>query len=187
MLWNWSLYFILLFFILDMLSAEIVQYLKVKKVKSQPKEAEDAIAAPTVTYAIISMLFLAVSIAIIHLAVVLYHPTINLQNEIWNFLTYVELGIPQGIILIPLVVFMAYSQYRIDFEMPKRYLIEQEKPLWKSHLKERFVITAFASMMMLFATAYNMKEWLILSIILVVMTLYSYLQGIERIKQISGQ
>ena len=112
----------------------------------------------------------------------LYQPTLDLKHEIWAFLSYKEMGIPQGIILIPLVAMMSFMQYKTEFVLPKLYLYQLEKPLWKQHLKERFLIISFSSILLFIAAGYAFSEWLVLTIILVCTTIYTYLQGIEKIK-----
>lgn len=178
-LWNWSLYFILLFYILDILSSEIVQFLKVKKIKEIQETG--LIAIPTRTYSIVSILFLFLIILEINTGMILYHPKIEINMEIWVFLSYVEMGIPQGVVLIPLIAMMTYTSYKVDFIVPKAYLHIQEKQLWKSHLKERFVLLSFCIILTLFAVSFNLKEWIVLVVTLVFITGYNYLQGIERI------
>lgn len=180
-LWNWSLYFILLFYMLDILSSEVVVYLKSKKIREAGKK--EVVKSPVNTYKIISGLFFAATIALIQLGIVLLHPDIRLREEIWGFLTYKELGIQQGFLLIPLVVMMAFSSYKIEFLIPKAYLREEQKTMWKFHLKERFLLIAFCAILTFIAAGFQFQEWIILTIILVVTSGYTYLQGKERIRQ----
>lgn len=177
--WDWNLYFILLFYLLDLLSSEVVIYLKIRKIKSVQNNKKPEI--PSKIYSIISSLFLLLIITEIHLGMILYHPGIDLTQEIWSFLTYKELGIQQGLLLIPLIVMMTYSSYKTAFIIPKMYLHQQEKPTWKNHLKEHFLLLAFCVILTLFAVAFQFPEWIVLSIILLVTTGYNYLQGKEQI------
>ncbi len=179
--WNWNLYFILLFYLLDLISSEAVIHLKIKKIKDIVQNKGPEI--PSRTYGIVSFLFLMLIIAEIHVGITLYHPDIELKQELWAFLSYKELGIPQGFVLIPLVVMMAYTSYKMEFLAPRLYLHQQEKPTWKNHLKERFVLLAFCVILTLFAVAYHFPEWIVLTIILVVTTVYNYLQGVEQIRK----
>lgn len=183
-LWNWNLYFIVLFYVLDILSSEVVVYLKSKKIREAGKK--EAIKSPVNTYKIISGLFVTATIAVIQLGILLLHPDIRLKDEIWSFLTYKELGIQQGFLLIPLVVMMAFSSYKIEFLIPKVYLREEQRSLWKSHLKERFLLIAFCAILAFIAAGFQFQEWIILTIILVVTSGYTYLQGRERIKQLTA-
>lgn len=177
--WDWSLYFILLFYLLDLISSEVVVRLKIKKIKSTVKS--EGLKSPSGTYSIVSFLFLALIVVEIHIGMMLYHPAIDLKQEFLAFLSYKELGIPQGIVLIPLIAMMAYTSYKVEFLVPKAYLHLQEKPVWKNHLKEQFVLLSFCVILTLFAVAYQFSEWIVLTIILVVTTVYNYLQGKEQL------
>jgi len=181
--WGWNLYFILLFFMLDMVSSEIVHHLKVRKIKASQQTESLLIATPTTTYTMVSLLFLLFTLLIINFGMQLYQPTIDLKQEIWSFLSYKEMGIPQGIILLPLIGLMAFMQYKTEFVLPKLHLKQLEKPLWKQHIKERFLLISFSAILLFIASGYGFPEWVVLTIILVFTTLYTYLQGIERIKQ----
>ncbi|MBX2950593.1 MAG: hypothetical protein KF704_15030 [Crocinitomicaceae bacterium] len=183
-LWGWSLYFIVLFYILDILSSEVVVYLKSKKIREAGKK--ETVKSPVNTYKIISGLFLVATIAFIQLGIMLIHPEIRLQDEIRSFLTYKEMGIQQGFLLIPLVVLMAFSSYKIEFLVPKVYLREEQRSLWKFHLKERFLLITFCAILTFIATGFQFQEWVILTVILAVTSGYTYLQGKERIGQFTA-
>jgi hypothetical protein len=179
-MWNWSLYFILLFYILDIVSSEMVHFLKIRKIKTIQKQS--VIPVPTKVYSFVSLLFIAVIIVEINIGMKLYHPELVFGKEIWDFLMYKEMGIPQGFVLLPLVGLMAYTSYKAEFLMPKLYLHQAEKPLWKYHLKAHFLLLAFCAVLTLLAVAYQFPEWVALTVILVVTTGYNYLQGRERMK-----
>lgn len=180
-IWDWSLYFILLFYILDICSNEIVLHLKIRKIKSVQKER--VLKTPTRIYGIVSGLFLILIIAEINVGIALLYPGFDFQQEIWGFLSYKELGIPQGFVLLPLIGMMAYSTYKMEFLIPKMYLRQEEKSVWKEHLKQHFVLLAFCAILILIAVAYQFTETVSLVIILIVTTGYNYLQGREKMRQ----
>lgn len=177
-IWNWSLYFILLFYILDLLSNEIVLHLKIKKIKNIQRE--QLLKTPAKIYGIISGLFLILIITEINLGIALLYPGFDFQQEIWGFLSYKELGIPQGFVLLPLIGLMAYSTYKMEFLTPKMYLRQEEKSVWKGHLTTHFVLLAFCAILILFSVSYQFTETISLVIILIVTTGYNYLQGKEQ-------
>lgn len=183
--WDWSLYFIFLYYFLELFSNEIVVRLKSKKILGNGEERQ--FPFPTKTYAIVSGIFYLLIVAFIHLGMALYQPEINFSKEIWEFLAYKELGIPQGIILLPLIAMMTYSSYKVEFIMPRLYLRINENALWKQHVKGHFVLLAFAMILTLLATHFQLKEVLVLSIVLIATTLYNYLQGKEEIKILLGK
>lgn len=178
--WNWDLYFILLFYVLDILSNEVVLHLKIRKIKRVQEER--FLKVPTGIYGIVSGLFLILIIAEINLGIALLYPGFDFQQEIWAFLSYRELGIAQGFVLLPLVGIMAYSTYKTEFLAPEMYLRQEEKNVWKEHLKHHFLLLSFCAVLTLFAVAYQFTETVILVVILIVTTGYNYLQGKERIR-----
>ncbi len=110
--WNWSLYFIALFFILDLVFQTIVEYLKMNKSKGDVSKTNA-----------LQWLFLTLAlIAVLHLLVLTQNESIQFLIEIWNFLKYTDLGgIPQGLILFPLLALVNYQRYKIEFLQPKLY------------------------------------------------------------------
>ena len=53
------------------------------------------------------------------------------------------MGMQQGYLLIPLVVFAAYSQYRMDFLMMRKDRVAELNIEWKKHLRALLVIIGF--------------------------------------------
>jgi hypothetical protein len=172
--WNWSLYFILLFYMIDLLSNEVVLHLKIRKIKSIQQQKQ--LQIPTKIYGAISGLFFLLIISQINLGIVLLYPDFDFKQEIW------ELGISQGFVLLPLIGMMTYSTYKMDFLVPKMYLRQEEKNTWKNHLKEHFLLLAFCVVLTLFSVAYQFSESISMIVILVITTGYNYLQGVDRIK-----
>jgi hypothetical protein len=176
--WGWSLYFILLFYFLDLFSNELVVHLKVKKIKSVQQETNPT---PTKTMALVSFLFLVLSIVVINIGMVIYHPELSLKQEIVNFIGYKEMGLEQGYVLIPLIVLMTFANYKSDFLVPKMFLIQREKEVWKAHIKQHFLLISFSAILLLIAVSYQLSEWVILVVILLLTTIYHFLQGKEHI------
>lgn len=175
-IWDWSLYFILLFFMLDIISSEIVIHLKSRKIIQFNVENRQY---PIRNYTIISALFLMTTILFIHLGILLLHPKMNIQQEIWHFLTYTELGIPQGFLLIPLVFVVAYTSYKTEFIQTQLFMKLDCKTLWKKHITLRFLVLIFCVLLALFGISFKLSEATFLIIVLIVITLYNYLQGRE--------
>lgn len=170
--WNWSLYFILLFYTLDLLAGLIVVFLKARKIKQVTQNTQ----IPTSTFASVAIMFFALIVALFHIGSALLHPSIDFQKEIITFLTYTEMGIQQWIVLVPMVGLMAYSSYKMEFILPQLFLQQDEKTVWKNYLKEQFLMVAFSAILMLISVAYHFSDLVVLLIILAVTTIYNFLQ-----------
>lgn len=161
--WNWNIYFILLFFCLDMVGGEIALYLKARKIKEvqgidQAKYGK--------TFSFISLLVLALNIFFIHIGMFLYEESFQLWNEIHAFLSYTEMGIQQGYVLIPLIAMMAYTQYKVEFLLPRKFLTIRLKELYKRSLQLKFAVLLFTSLMIVVASALQPSQQVLLWVIL---------------------
>ncbi len=146
-LWEWDLYFIVLYFILEMIFSEGFLHLKSYKVYSfQNPKSSWLLPGSMGIVALIALVFL------IHAGFSFLIPTIDFQKQIVSFLSYEDMGIAQGFILFPLLFITGYQKYKLEFIRLKKYETESIPNLWKSHLvKYLFVLLliGFCSLMML--------------------------------------
>ncbi|PHR49580.1 MAG: hypothetical protein COA32_00180 [Fluviicola sp.] len=118
---EWNLYFIILFYFIDLVTTEVFLHLKVNQilkfqsVRSYPKKWK-------VNTLVNSFLVLIILIST-HIVIVFLYPEISFKQEFVDFVMYEEAGIPipQGFILLPIVVFGNYQQYKTMFLRPKLY------------------------------------------------------------------
>ena len=94
--WDWGFYFIVLFFVFDILIRSFFFMKRVKNLPSMNINHRFALFG-------ISMTFL--ELCLLHLLVFLTLTPIGFFKELWAFLSYEELGIAQGVVLIPLLIF----------------------------------------------------------------------------------
>ena len=128
--WNWSLYFILLFYLLDLVAREVITHIKTRDIyRAQGLKTTQKWQRK----GLLSGILLLVVISSIHGAVFLMQPDINFSKEIMNFWEYEELGIQQGYLLVPLVAYGAYAQYRMSFLMTGKARKVIMDTLWKQH------------------------------------------------------
>jgi len=137
--WNWSLYFILLFYLLDLLAREVLTHYKTREIyraqglKNTQKWQQKGVLS--------GVLFLTV-VAAIHGAVWCMQPEINFLKELQLFWEYEELGVQQGYILVPLIIYAAYAQFRMSFLMPGKAKHVLMDSLWKQHFIALLLILA---------------------------------------------
>jgi len=172
LVWDWSLYFILLFYFLDLVSAEIILHLKSKKIVAFQNTAQ--LKKEWLKWSVTSFLFLILSIIMIHFAVYFITPGIDFKLEALEFWNYEEMGIQQGYLLLPLVFFVSYQQYKMSFLMSGRFRNAQLILLWKKHISPLFLIIAFAGVGLGVSWFVHLPEWAYVIGIIAFSTLYKF-------------
>ena len=94
--WDWGFYFIVLFFVFDIL---IRSFFLMKRVKNLPSMNINH------RFALFGISITLLELCLLHLLVFLTLTPIGFFKEFWAFLSYEELGIAQGVVLIPLLIF----------------------------------------------------------------------------------
>lgn len=129
---DWGLYFILLYYFIDLFANELFLQLKINKIKSfNPKiiNLKKQIGQLLLHLLLILLIILGASFGAQQIT-----PTLNFQNEIISFLAYEEAGIPipQGYIILPLVLLGNYQLYKMNFLMRGLYRVIQPIQLYQS-------------------------------------------------------
>lgn len=140
--WEWSLYFILLFYFLDLIAAEAIMHLKSHRI-AKFRNTEQAVREWRVR-AVFSGIVLIIGVVIIHGAMLFIQEGIHFWNETVAFWNYEEMGIKQGYLFVPLILLLSYQQYKMEFLMPARYRAYQMKDIWATHTQALIVIAGFA-------------------------------------------
>jgi len=125
--WDWSLYFILLFYLIDLASNEVFLHFKARKIWEYQQEGK----RNWLLSGIGSGLLAIAVICAVHGALFFIEPGIRFGKESYAFWTYEELGVQQGYLLVPLVIFAGYQQYKMTFLMPGRFRSIRMEDLWK--------------------------------------------------------
>lgn len=94
--WDWGFYFIVLFFVFDIL---IRSFFLMKRVKNLPSMNINH------RFALFGISMTLLELSLLHLLVFLTLTPIGFFEELWAFLSYEEMGIAQGVVLIPLLIF----------------------------------------------------------------------------------
>jgi hypothetical protein len=110
-LWDWSLLFILLFYLIENLFFSyfrIETFREVKKTvwkKEQPRELKIFSKSLTIW---------TIEFVLVHLFIAVIYPNQSFITEWVDFFMYQDLGIPQGIILLPLIYFASRMKMKQD-------------------------------------------------------------------------
>lgn len=141
-LWDWSLYFIILFYFIDMVVDEGIMHAKANKIVRHNTATEKH--KSWLGYGLLSMLTLLVAAGVIHVALYFISEGIFFRQEALAFWEYKELGIKQGYLLVPLVLLVGYQQYKMEFLMLAKYRNMTLARLWRRHIQALCVVVGFA-------------------------------------------
>lgn len=167
--WGWSLYFILLFYFIDMSAAELILHLKSNKiVKSQGEEHKKR----WVKDGVISFLSLSLAIIIIHFSMMFIEDGIDFKGEAIRFWNYEEMGIKQGVLLIPLVFLVGFIQYRMEFVLPSVFRKVNIDFLWRNHILALLATTALSGFCLALSQFAHLPE--LVYVLLVVVSTSAY-------------
>ncbi len=148
--WDWNLYFILLFYFIDMLTKEVLLHLKAKKIVAHQVETGSSIVEHEkknwLKFGITSVIFLIFSIFLIQISMPFIQVDFNAKNEIIRFWSYKEMGIEQGYIFVPLIIFMGYTQFKMEFLAPAVFTRIDNSQLWQPHLKAMLILVSFTAL-----------------------------------------
>ena len=104
--WNWGFYFIALYFIIDQLAKQAFLIVRLKNISLQFTEKAILLSKS------MALFFFEVLIIIL----INYQMTVEFNpiNGIINFLSYEDMGIQQGVVLIPLLIFAEWMKTRTE-------------------------------------------------------------------------
>jgi hypothetical protein len=120
-LWNWDLHFILLFYYLDIIASFFLSIAKVRAV-SLYRERKWILQIHLSTF-LIWYGFILIGLVLLEVAMLTVYPGINLIDSLFRFITYEEWGIPQGIVLLPLIFLLNWQQYKLVFLRTGEYTV----------------------------------------------------------------
>lgn len=145
--WNWSIYFICLFFLLDQFSREISSIVRMQNVRERIKLTKRA-------YFLNSLSFLMCFISA-HIYVLNLYPEINFLHEINAFFWYEDMGIAQGFILLPIVVFSERMRYKMNIKL---FTDEMHVKYWSIQTTQLMAYFSLFLLLSLALTFFKMSE-----------------------------
>jgi cation transport ATPase len=170
--WEWNMYFILLFYLLDYISNEIFLHVKSKKIQSSQNTPVEI----WIKNAIISSFLLLFSVLCVHFAMLQISPGIQFTDELLRFWKYKDLGIEQGYILIPLIFLVGFQRYKMEFVATAQFKKVQMKELWKQHIVVHFAILAFSSIVIGLSTFIVFPEIVYIATIILASSIFLLLR-----------
>jgi len=159
--WNWNLYFILLFFILDQLARVVFLPWRMKLTELNASEKRNQLLKA-------SFLFIT-EVIIIHSVIYFQSPSIKFGEEFGRFFHYKDMGVEQGYLLFPLVFFGEWM--RINNELKLNIVGQKQKAILAKSLKNAFVRISFFALILGVLSLILVPESLIIFSFLGVVTL----------------
>ena len=110
-LWDWSLLFILLFYLIENLFFSFFRIETVREIKKlvlkkdQPRDLKLQFK---------SLYLWVIECVLVHLFILVIYQNLSVTKEWIHFFMYQDLGIPQGIILLPLLYFASRMKMKQD-------------------------------------------------------------------------
>lgn len=158
--WKWNFYFILLFFILDQASRVIFLPWRLKLTSLTSKEKNQLIFRHV-------LLFL-IEVLLVHSVIFLQNKEIKFLNEIQVFLTYEDMGIQQGFLLIPLI--LASEWMRIKNELKTGIIESKQVSLQLQNQKSSFIRIAFFALLAGLMNLVSLPEWSLVGLFLALLS-----------------
>ena len=169
-LWNWSYYFLMLFYLLDLIANTYFVYLKLHKIVQFQKKKH-----------ILSLIFIIKNVALLlgiigigSAFMISLYPNFDMLNESIRFLSIKELGISQWIFLFPLVFYAAYLQYKMNFLMPQKFRSANSNVIKNNYLRSLYLVLAGLGLGFAICIFYPIPESLVVWITIISISAYSY-------------
>ncbi len=160
--WGWGLFFIVLYYLLDLLVSEVFMHLKTRAILlKQGGALLQSMGLIGVGIALIVTTLLLVRIFMLQI-----HPEINLTEEIIAFWSYKDMGIAQGYVLIPLVAFVGFQRYKTEFIQQQKHESLTVSVLWKTHLKSLLLLLTLVGLITGISFFIPLPDWICLALLL---------------------
>lgn len=170
--WEWGLFFIVLYYLLDLLASEIFMHLKTRAIRLYQGSA----MLHSMKYIALGMTLIVTSLLLVRLFVLQVHPATDILREINAFWSYKDMGIAQGYILIPLVFLVGYQRYKMEFVQQKKNETLTISMLWTAHLKSLVLLLTFLSLITGLTYFIIAPDWVYLSMLLAATSTYQLLR-----------
>jgi hypothetical protein len=161
---EWGLYFILLFYFLDLFTTEVFLHVKAKKIIDF--NAAATLKKPWLLFGLTSIFIAISTVFISHIVMRVIAPEISFYEECITFLMYEEAGVPiaQGYILLPLVFLGNFQQHKLFFLMPAKYRVLNIATIFKARIRALLIalLGAFIALGLAFFTPIHELIYLLL-------------------------
>lgn len=117
--WEWTLHFVILFFSLDLILGHTFTVLKLRKINLYNPEKNPV--QEMRKFAITGTILVLIILFVANVGVFSVETEPDFATSLKNFFFLKEMGIPQGFVLLPLLILINIQFYKITFLNPQRY------------------------------------------------------------------
>jgi len=110
-LWDWSLLFILLFYLIENLFYSFFRIETIREINKLVLKKDQPRNAKIIIHSLLLWLF---EFVLVHVFILVIQPNQSIFNEWIHFFMYEDLGVPQGIVLLPLLYFASRMRMKQD-------------------------------------------------------------------------
>ena len=162
--WEWGFYFISLFFLFDLFFR--IVFLKRRLTPLVELKGRNRII-------FMGFLFTFLEVVLIHCIVIGAFTQINIGDSFIEFLTYEELGIAQGVVLLPLLLFNELMKMRNENKMGVPYSVRAQVIL-NSQSIQRFRILMWV-LLYIIVLFFSVHEIVLISVFFIFFTAQPFL------------
>lgn len=158
--WHWDTSFILLFYLLDW-----ILFLAINSVKAKKRFAFSQLATEkkqAIRTLLLGTAFLIITCFVVLLTMQLLQPTIDFSERVIAFLSYNDMGIEQGYVLLPLLLLNGISVYKQQFIRPELYKYLTMGQLINESSKQGLLLLACAGLFLGVALFVQLPEEILL-------------------------
>lgn len=158
--WHWDTSFILLFYLLDW-----ILFLAINSVKAKKRFAFSQLTSErkqAIRTLLLGTAFLIVTCFVVLLTMQLLQPTFDFSERVVAFLSYNDMGIEQGYVLLPLLLLNGISVYKQQFIRPELYKYLTMGQLINESSKQGLLLLACAGLFLGVALFVQLPEEILL-------------------------
>lgn len=158
--WHWDTSFILLFYLLDW-----ILFLAINSVKAKKRFAFSQLATEkkqAIRTLLLGTTFLIITCFVVLLTMQLLQPTFDFSERVIAFLSYNDMGIEQGYVLLPLLLLNGISVYKQQFIRPELYKYLTMGQLINESSKQGLLLLACAGLFLGVALFVQLPEEILL-------------------------
>jgi hypothetical protein len=153
--WEWNMLFILFFYIIDVGISTVFTFIKTKSINQF--HHSNYYPRKHITLIILGYL---ITFYLIYFLIQNISPKLNLGEEIVRFLMMKDLGLPQCVLLLPLLIIGGYMQYKVSFLAPKAFETIKIDSLWHEHVKLFLLIVGIVALLLGISIWIVFPEWI---------------------------